>query len=164
MAILSIDIANKFNVFVEEYLDTYFQKRDFTKIASYLADSFYGCGTGVDEQIFNKEDGLRIFKRDLDTVTTPIKTRYRKKELQILNDTTAIFQASLDTTFSILEEDMKFENLRMTMVLHEVDREIKVVAKHLSLPTDFHEEGESYPMTEVMERKRDKINTISIKF
>ncbi len=164
MALLSIEVANKFNVVMEDYLETYFQKRDLNSIASYLAESFYGCGTGVDEQVYNKDEGLAIFKRDLEAVTTPIKTIYRKREMQILNDTTAIFQACMDVHFNIMGEEMEFRNLRMTVVLHEVDKDIKVIAKHLSLPTDSHEEGESFPIKEALSRKREKINTISIKF
>lgn len=164
MAIQSVDPANKFNVIMENYLETYFGKRDLQRIASYLSETFYGCGTGVDEQVYNKDEGLAIFKRDLEAVTTPIKTIYRKREMQILNETTAIFQACLDVDFKVMDEAMSFHNLRMTVVLHEVDGDIKIVAKHLSLPTDSHEAGESYPVKEALERKKDKINTIKIKF
>ncbi|NBG88215.1 nuclear transport factor 2 family protein [Isachenkonia alkalipeptolytica] len=164
MALLSIESADKFNAVIEDYLESYFQKRDLKKIASYLAESFYGCGTGLDEQVYNKDEGLAIFKRDLETVNTPIKKIYRRREMQLLNNTTAIFQASMDVYFNVMGEEMEFQNLRMTVVLHEVDNEIKIITKHLSLPTDSHEEGESYPIKEALARKSEKINTISIKF
>ncbi|GEM_PF-1519674 len=164
MASFSEEVAKKFNVVLEDYLDTYFQKRDLKGIASYLAESFYGCGTGVDEQVYNKNEGMAIFKRDLETVTTPIQAVYRKKEMQILNETTAIFQACMNVRFSVMGEEMEFPNLRMTIVLHEDGDEIKVVAKHLSLPTDAHEEGESFPVKEAQERKKEEIHTIEIRF
>ncbi len=154
----------KFERALEEYLHASFRDRNIETISRYLGDSYFGCGTGIDEQVYTKEDALKIMGRNFESLTQPLSLRFRKKELQILNDTTAIFQACFDLNFQLFNKDMTFSNLRLTLVFHEVGEEIKVAANHLSLPTSEHEEGESYPVKEASYLSDRGIDTIEIRF
>ncbi len=83
---------------------------------------------------------------------------FLEKAFRPLNDFTAIFQGELKTETKILGEYFSFKHLRLTLVFHQdqKDKEVKLVAKHISLPTAEHEEGESYPLKELKERRKSK--------
>ncbi len=158
------EIPIKFQKALAEYFLIYFTERNYDRLEKLLSDSFFAYGTGRDEHVYTKSDALAIFKRDLETAPNPMNFSFIKKAFRPLNDYTAVFQGELTTETKILGEYFSFNHLRLTLVFHQEGKEVKLVAKHISLPTIEHEEGESYPLKELEERRKIKQQGIEIRF
>jgi len=158
------EIPMKFQKALAEYFLLYFTERNYDRLDALLSDSFSAYGTGRDEHVYTKNEALRLFKRDLETAPNPMNYTFLNKVFLPLNDHTAVFQGELKTETTILGEYFSFPHLRLTLVFHQEAEGVKLVAKHISLPTTEHEEGESYPLKELEERKRLKNQGLEIRF
>lgn len=158
------EVPIKFQKALNEYLLVYFTERNYSRLDNLLSHNFVAFGTGRDEHVYTKSEALRIFKRDLETAPKPIRYSFIKKTFRPLNEYTAIFQGELKTETKILGEYFSFNHLRLTLVFHQEGEAVKLVAKHISLPTTEHEEGESYPLKELEEQRKIKQQGIEIRF
>lgn len=111
-----------------------------------------GFGTGTDEVFSNKTENLEFAKRDLDSVPNQVKYTIQHKVIRLIDQHNAIVAAILDLETEIMEQKVKFNNLRMLITLHEKEDAIKIAGLHFSFPTEVHEEGEAYPLKELEER------------
>ncbi len=158
------DVPEKFQKALSEYFHVYFAKRDYKRLEKLLSENFFAYGTGRDEHVYTKSEALRVFKRDLESAPNPMTYSFIKKEFRSLNEYTAIFQGELNTETIILGENFSFNHLRLTLVFHREKETVKLVAKHISLPTLEHDVGESYPLKELEERRKIKKQSIEIRF
>ncbi len=158
------EVSIPFQNALSSYFKAYFSKRDYNQLEKLLSETFLGYGTGLDEHIYSKSDALTLFRRDLESAPNPINFLFKRKEFRMLDDHTAVFQGELDMQTRITDENFKFNDLRLTLVFHLENNEVKLVAKHISLPTTEQEEGESYPLKELEERKKIKNQIIEIRF
>ena len=60
--------------------------------------------------------------------------------------------AELDMETVIMEQQIKFNYLRMMLVMHQAEGRVEIVGMHLSFPTDVHDDDESFPLKELEER------------
>ena len=64
----------------------------------------------------------------------------------------AMVTAELDMETVIMEQQIKFNCLRMMLVMHQAEGRVEIVGMHLSFPTDVHDDDESFPLKELEER------------
>ncbi len=158
------EIPLKFQKALDKYFLIYFTERNYKELEMFLSKNFFAYGTGRDEHVYTKTEALTVFQRDLTSAPNPMNYSFLKKAFQVLNDSTAIFQGELKTETQILGEYFSFNHLRLTLVFHQEGDQIKLVAKHISLPTTEHEEGESYPLKELDEQRRIKQQGMEFRF
>lgn len=143
---------DKYEAAFQKYLYAYMVKRDLSLLEEMVTDDFCGYGTGFDESFYNVSSGLAIFKRDIDSAPNPLHYTLHRHEIKLIDQYNAISVSELDIKTSIIEQEVKLNNLRMMMVLHEEDGIVKLSGLHISFPSEVHDKDESYPLKELEER------------
>lgn len=152
MTTIMQDGTHPFQQHFDQYINDYLTERDLAKTASLLAESFCGFGTGLAERSYSREEALALYAQDIESAPNPIQTHFHKKKFQLINPDHALVVAELDMETVILEQQVKFNNLRLLMVMHRVATKVEIVGMHLSFPTDVHQDDESFPLKELEER------------
>lgn len=146
------DQLTRFEQAFQYYMDVYMTRRDLGLLEEMINEDFCGFGTGVDETVYNKKEGIKVFCRDITTAPNPLRYKLRRKEIKLLDQQNAIVNVQLDIATEIMGQELKLNNFRMMMVFHEREGLIKLAGLHVSFPTEIHEEGESYPLKELEDR------------
>ncbi len=144
----------KFEAAFEKYLHSYMTLRDSKVLEEMFAADLCGFGTGHDEIAYSKKEGLVKYQRDLASAPNPVRYTLHRREIKLLDPHNAIIICELDLATEIMDQEVKLNNLRLTMVLHEENSVVKIYGMHLSLPTEVHDKDESYPLKELEERTR----------
>ncbi len=144
----------KFEAAFQKYLDVYMTGRNVELLKDMVTDDFCGYGTGLDENFYHKKGGLEIFQRDIAQAPDRLHYTLHRYEIKLLDGFNAIVVTELDLKTKIMGQDVKFNNMRMMMVLHEEDKTIKISGIHISFPTAVHDDDESFPLKELEERNQ----------
>lgn len=146
------DGTQPFEQHFDHYIKTYLTERDLSKTAALLAESFCGFGTGLAERCYSREEAIALYAQDIESAPNPIRTHFHNKKLQLTDPDHALVVAELDMETVILEQQIKFNHLRLLMALQRVDNQVEITGMHLSFPTAVHEDDESFPLKELEER------------
>ena len=152
MITISQDGTHLFQQHFDQYIKAYLIERSLSKTAALLAETFCGFGTGLEERCYSREEALVLYTKDIESAPNSISPYFHKKKLQLIDPDHALVVAELDMATVILEQQVKFNNLRVLMVMQRVENKVEIVAMHLSFPTDVHEDDESFPLKELEER------------
>lgn len=139
--------------FFQSYLDAYFNKRDLELLKPLLGDSLQGIGSGLHEIALNRRDSDELYRRDIEDIPNSID--YQLLQLDIrrpLPDIGLIF-AVLSLDVRLHEQQMQVAPLRFSLVVVRENAAWKIHQLHVSLPSDLHEENESYPIKELEARQ-----------
>ncbi|MEO1814915.1 MAG: diguanylate cyclase [Acetobacterium sp.] len=136
----------------DQYINAYLTERDLTKTAALFAKSFCGYGTGLDERSYSLAEALLLYEKDIESAPNQIQAHFHQQEFQLIDSNNALVAAELDLETVILEQTIKFNNLRLLLVMHRDNKKVEIVGMHLSFPTDVHESDESFPLKELEER------------
>lgn len=136
----------------DDFITAYLTERDLNKTASLFAESFLGFGTGLAERTYTKAEAMLLFQQDIESAPNPIAVSFHQKQFLLLDADNALVAAELDMKTVILEQRVKFNNLRLLMVMHRNQDTVAIVGMHLSFPTDVHGDEESFPLKELEER------------
>ncbi|MFO7951188.1 MAG: diguanylate cyclase [Bacillota bacterium] len=142
----------RFEAAFQKYLDVYMTGRNLGKLEGMVSENFSGFGTGIDENFYSKAMGMGIFERDIKSAPNELHYNIHRHEINLTDQSNAIVVTELDLKTTIAEQEIKLNNLRMMMVMHEEDGIVKISGIHISFPTEVHAEGESYPLKELEER------------
>lgn len=141
-----------FEIHFDQYINAYLIERNLSKTAALFADSFSGFGTGLEERSYNKAEAMLLFKNDIESVPDPIEVHFHKKHFLLIDPDNALVTAELDMETVIMEQRVKFNFLRMLLIMHRFEEKVEIVGMHLSFPTDVHGDDESFPLKELEER------------
>jgi diguanylate cyclase (GGDEF)-like protein len=136
----------------DAYITAYLTERDLNKTASLFAESFLGFGTGLAERTYTKTEAMLLYQQDIESAPNPIAVSFHQKQFLLLDADNALVAAELDMKTVILEQRVKFNNLRLLLVMHRNQDTVAIVGMHLSFPTDVHGDDESFPLKELEER------------
>lgn len=136
----------------KNYLETYFVDRNAKGTFHFLSTSAKGFGTGADEKAYADNDFTPLYLRDFEQAPEPIHYSLHQYEVQVLADNIGVVFGELGIETTILEQSLKFNNLRISIVFVKRNDEWKIEHMHLSFPTDLHDEDEAYPLKEIEER------------
>ncbi|URN82869.1 diguanylate cyclase [Acetobacterium wieringae] len=136
----------------DDFITAYLTERDLNKTASLFAESFFGFGTGLAERTYTKAEAMLLYQQDIESAPNPIAVTFHQKQFLLLDADNALVAAELDMKTVILEQWVKFNNLRLLLVMHRNQDTVAIVGMHLSFPTDVHGDEESFPLKELEER------------
>jgi diguanylate cyclase (GGDEF)-like protein len=134
------------------YLETYFVARDVEGTFSLLSTGVTGFGTGLDEKGYTQEDFKKLYLRDFEQAPDPINYKLHQINIQVISDSVGIVFGEFDIITSIMEQQLKLNNLRISAVYQNVDGNWLMEHMHLSFPTEAHDADEAYPIKEIEER------------
>lgn len=138
----------------EHYLDRYFTHRDLQSTLTLFSPTITGFGTGMDEAGFNLEDFKRLYARDLAEAPNPIHHHITRLHISTPTAGLGIVSCILNIQTQILDQTLRFNNLRLNMVFaHHEHAGWLVELMNISLPTEAHAKDESYPVKELEEQK-----------
>ena len=143
-------VVKAFNDYYSAYCN-----RDMEKLKAMFTDSFSGFGSGADEFWAGIEEGLRLYRRDIEQA--PERMDYELEILEIRKIAHSRYLLNADVTLypNLLDREEKISSLRQTMVFVEQDGRYLADFKHISLPWVIQQEGESYPLEEL--RRQNEI-------
>lgn len=152
-SITSINVDNKALTFFHQYLDLLFEQRNLTGIAEILHEQMTGFGTGAGEVAGNRDQSLALYQQDIHNAPNPIHYQIHQQQLLCLVAEQAYqYSAILRLETEILQQQLVFNQLRVTLVAVQQQGQWRVTHLHASFPTDTHCDDESYPVKELEER------------
>jgi len=149
-----------------QFLDVWLGQRSLEGIRAVMDACATGFGTGVDEIAIpvSEVDGvdarpprmsnLELFARDLQEAPDAFTWTIREQVVQPISPQSAVVMAVLDLSTVMLDQAVRFNGLRMTLVFVDGPDGPKLCHDHVSFPTQVHGEGESYPLKELEDRLR----------
>ncbi len=134
------------------YLDSYFLFRDLSATLEKFGTSITVFGTGLDEVFSGAENLYKFFKRDIEQAPNTVHYALKNTKIQAFSNHTGIVHSELDISTTISKQNLKLNNLRLTLVFVKTSDKWLIEHKHISFPTDAHESDEAYPVKELEER------------
>lgn len=134
------------------YLDTYFVKRDFETTLTLLSPRVSGYGTGLDEASYGFKDFKELYLRDITQAPDAINYSIISTHIESPLNKLGIVSCELNIQTHILNQELKINNLRLSIVFVKVQDIWLIQHMHISLPTTAHEHEESYPVKELENR------------
>ena len=139
--------------FFHHYLELLFAQRNLAGIADILHEQMSGFGTGAGEVAINREQSIALYQQDMASAPNTIHYQIQQQQLLCLAPDQAYqFHAILRLEIEILQQQLVFNQLRITLVAVKQHGQWQLTHLHASFPTDAHCEDESYPIKELEER------------
>ena len=135
-----------------KYLDVYFVERNLTATLELFYPEVMGFGTGVDEIAYTLQDFERLYQRDLSEAPSPIYYQIQRLDVRSPQPGVGHAACELDIRTHILEQQVTFYKLRLSLLYLLVDGRWLITHMHISFPTQAHQADESYPIKELEER------------
>ncbi len=147
---LSSAILAAFN----NYIQVYFVDRDAEKTFSLYSNDFSCFGTGTDEIGLDPERAIRLIERDLEQAPNTIDVTFHSTNVHAYSETIGLVTANMSIVTEVDDEPVRMSGLRLSAVFRLERDGWLVVHTNMSLPTEFQDEGESYPLKELATRNR----------
>lgn len=136
----------------EHYFDTFFARRDAKASASLAAPEISGFGTGVDEAVYEIDDALMLYQRDMEQVPSPIHHTIRRSKALRLADNMGVVMGEMDWNLQLSGQAVRMNTVRFSLVFRRDAGQWRLCHKHLSQPSTAHGYGEGYPLKELEDR------------
>jgi len=137
------------------YLEVYCMQRDADKTLDLLAPDITGHGTAWDESMKRGDVSRALYKRDFEQAPNPIYYELRDLHTAVLSATAGYNSALLNFKTMMLDQEVQFFCLRLTIIWARHDGLWKMEHMHLSFPSSSaHCEDESFPVKELEERNK----------
>lgn len=147
----NIEISNDFLKALDDYLENYFKNRNEKKALALLSEHIRGYGTGLDEVALEPTDYLDLYRRDFETIKTPIDYTVYDLRFYSITNNVAIAMFQNDISFQVDEQNIVMKHIRQTIVFRRIKNNIVIDHLHASFPANIQSENESYPILEIKE-------------
>ncbi|MBF0376570.1 MAG: diguanylate cyclase [Desulfamplus sp.] len=135
-----------------KYLDKYFINRDLESTVKMFSPDISGYGTGGDEIASNYDEFKRLYSRDISEAPGTVYYNINRLYIKSPASNIGIASCELNIRTKIVNQELKLNNLRLTLILVKTKGVWLIEHMHLSFPTHIHEDNESYPIKELEER------------
>ncbi|MCX7882634.1 MAG: diguanylate cyclase [Brevinematales bacterium] len=136
------------------YLEVYLHKRDLEGVSHFFSPEFSGVGTGFHEMGFTKKEMIDLYRQDITDVSESISYEIHYLHVQPLSETVGVVVCVLDMRVVILQEYVKLNNFRLSMVWRKENGHWYCDHMHISLPTSVHGDTEAFPVKEIEDRNK----------
>ncbi|MCX8057860.1 MAG: diguanylate cyclase [Spirochaetes bacterium] len=136
------------------YLKVYLTNRDFNEVKKLFSPNFRGFGTGFDEVITDIDKAILLYKRDIEELPDPIQYEILSLHIDSPFNNIGIVWCKFNVRLSISKQEVKLNNLRLSMVWIKNNDKWYIEHMHISLPTAAHGEEEAYPIKEIEDRNK----------
>lgn len=134
-----LEIKEKSLEFAREFSRLYFEKRDLERMSKYMEERITWIGSGENEISRNLTEAKKTLRKDKEEYSGSFSLAEASLEAVPFSDNGCIVYGWLKA----MPHDPKLEeeNMRFTLVLEEVDHEMKVVHMHFSHADITQEKG-----------------------
>ncbi|WKY42824.1 diguanylate cyclase [Eubacteriaceae bacterium ES2] len=145
---------SEISLLVTNYLDAYFLNRNLNDTMKLFGKPITGFGTGLSENAYHYDDFIRLFNRDFEEAPEKVEYDITQMVTHFLNEGVATAACQLNIKTRIMNQDVKLNFLRLSLIFIKIDHTWLIHHMHISLPTDAHDDDESYPIKELEERNQ----------
>jgi diguanylate cyclase (GGDEF)-like protein len=142
-----------YNTFIN-YLNVYLVQRNLPGTLALFSSTFTGFGTGIDENGYSTAEFIKCYQRDFQQAPNPMTYKLETSRIQPITSSSGIVFGKLNVTTTIQNQNLKLNNLRISIVFHKVHQQWLIEHMHLSFPTQVHTKDESYPIKEIEARSQ----------
>ena len=136
----------------EQYMQAHLVDRNLDSIIDLIdPDCVSSFGTSLDEKIWNREDFIKYFGRDVESVPDPIPYTIKEHHIHLPSGNFAIVQTVLDVFPVIKDYEVKLFDVRQTLIIGFKDSKPRIQHVHTSFPATVHEEDEPFPLKEIQD-------------
>ncbi|MCX7991494.1 MAG: nuclear transport factor 2 family protein, partial [Proteobacteria bacterium] len=136
------------------YLDCYLTKRDINSTLNLFGKNATIFGSGIDEIAYDFDVLDMLYRRDISQAPDKVNYTIDKISFKIPADNVGIVSCEISFQTYILNQEVKLNGLRLSLVFVKTDDKWLIEHMHISLPTTAHEAGEAYPIKELEERNK----------
>ena len=145
----------------EKYIEAYFTLRDADKTFAMFGEEMTVIGSGPDEIAFDMGQVKTLYLRDLSQAPTPVEVNCHRLNVEVLSASKGLVTAVVSIKTKIGDNLIEADGLRISAIFRQIGNDWFIIHKHISLPTNDYEKGESYPIEELKKRNQwleEKIN------
>ncbi|MCX7818532.1 MAG: nuclear transport factor 2 family protein [Kiritimatiellae bacterium] len=146
------EVRNEIEDAFRRYLEVYWGRRSVEQTLQMVTAQTTGFGTGRDEVALTEHDMVRLYRRDLEEVPSPVSYEVLRVAVVPLTEEMGVVAAVLNMRATVADQEVAFLGMRLSLVFVRGGGTWRIAHMHLSLPTAHHTEGEAYP-TMQMERR-----------
>ena len=135
----------------EEYVEMYTSRDD--RLTSRFSDNFSGYAGSSDQLITDKEEWIRITRRDFSQVPGRIRFEMLDLALQDLAEDVVVVTAFFHIHLPEPEFILSRETARLVLIFRHEESEWKIAHSGISIPYGLAHDAEIYPMSRLEERQ-----------
>ena len=137
----------------DEYITMYASRDD--RLTTRFSDNFSGYAGSSDILVTDKEEWIRITRRDFAQVPKPLHIEMLDLSLQDLSEDILVITAFFHIHLPDPEEILSRETARLVLIFRLEGEAWMITHSGISIPYGLADGGEIYPMTRLEERKRE---------
>ena len=138
----------------QSYFDAY-TGRDWAKMTAVFSEGFAMFGTGIDENSFDKESSLGLFKREFEQAPDLISYQIKTTEVFEVTEDVALIMMIMDLQFLSRGHVVDTLDNRTTAIMKLWDDGWKLVHAHWSQPDSIQDVGESVPYKKLVKKTHE---------
>lgn len=135
----------------EEYVEMYTSRDD--RLTSRFSDNFSGYAGSSDQLVTDKEEWIRITRRDFSQVPGRIRFEMLDLALQDLAKDVVVATAFFHIHLPEPEFILSRETARLVLIFRHEESEWKIAHSGISIPYGLAHDAEIYPMSRLEERQ-----------
>lgn len=147
-----MDVRTEIELFIKDYLKTYFIDRSFEKVNSFFSHNITCIGTGLHEFGLTPEKTLDLYRNDINELPTPINFSDVKITVCSVTPNVSTVICTFNIQTEVDESILLIPNLRNSFTLVKERSEWKILQLHISTPNDQQEEVELYPLQKMIKK------------
>ncbi len=154
-------VRNEVQSAFENYMHAYFTYRDADKTFAMFGEEMTIIGSSSDEIAMDLKLAKALYLRDLLQAPKPVYYNCQSINVQVLTATIGLVKAVISIKTEIGNTPLEVEGLRISAIFRQTGNDWFIIHKHISLPANDYEKGESYPIEELKKRNQwleEKIN------
>src|SRR5450756_595863 len=136
----------------DDYLRMYASRDD--RLTTYFSEDFSGFTGGGDFLVKDREEWVAITRQDFAQVKDPIPVELKDLAIQSLADTIAVTTGFFTIHLPIEDHILSRETARLVLIFRMESDGWKIAHSSISIPYYGVQDGEVYPLTNLMERNR----------
>ena len=136
----------------DDYLKMYASRDD--NLTAYFSENFSGFTGGGDFLVKNREEWIAITRQDFAQVKEPLRIEMKDLSIQSLTESIAVTTAFFTIHLPIKDHVLSRETARLVLIFRKESAGWKITHSSISIPYYLVQEGEVYPMKELVERNQ----------
>ncbi len=135
---------------LDDYLQMYASRDD--RLTANFSEDFTGFTGGGDFLVQDREEWVAITRQDFAQIKDPIRIELKDLAIQSLAETIAVATSFFTIHLPIKDHVLSRETARLVLIFRKEDAGWKISHSSISIPYYLVQEGEVYPLKELVER------------
>ena len=149
---MDISDYQKIRQLFDDYLRMYSSRDD--RLTEHFSENFSGFTGGGDFLVKDREAWVAITRQDFTEVKDPLRIELKDLAIQSLSDTIAVTTGFFTIHLPIQDHILSRATARLVLIFRKESAGWKISHSSISIPYHLVQEGEVYPLTELVARNQ----------